>query len=156
MRRLFFREAVRRRIGYVFIDERPWDAVSAEDYRGYDLVVACNSLHLCGGGKVEALRRIIGSRPRNVFVVTETETDSLRSCAAAGGYSLKMMCERETRSPYVYHSLEEAREHRRFCCVSGSMSADEYEFRARLRPDRGSWYLDDTVNMSLLWWTDGE
>jgi SAM-dependent methyltransferase len=156
MRRLFFSEAWRLRIGHVMMDDRPWTDLSAKDYGDCDLIIACNSLHVCNGGVSDAFGRIIGIHPRNIFVATEEGPDSMQTCACNGGYSLRLVNEYEIRSPHVYHSFEEACEHWRFGVRTGARTMDEHEFASSLRVSRGHWYFDETVKVSLLWWTSGE
>jgi|WetSurMetagenome_2_1015567.scaffolds.fasta_scaffold00246_22 SAM-dependent methyltransferase len=156
MRRLFFREAGLRRIGHVKVDDRAWTESSARDYGGCDLVVSCNSLHLCRGGATDAFCRIMAMQPRNIFTVTENGSDIIRNCACDGGYILQSVIEYEILSPQVYHSLEEAYEHWRFGFGTGTKTMDEHAFASRLRLYGGHWYFDETVKVSLLWWTNRE
>ncbi|KAF0180213.1 MAG: hypothetical protein FD164_1883 [Nitrospirae bacterium] len=156
MRRLFFREAWRRGIGHVRVDERSWSYISSCDYSRCDLVIACNSLHVCEEGMIDAFRRVLAMRPRNIFVVTETGGDVLQTCADTGGYALCWSNEYEMQSPHVYHSLAEAFEHWRFASQTGARHFDEHAFASRLRISQGHWYLDENVNVSLHWWKDSE
>ncbi len=156
MRRLFFMEAWRRGIGHVAVDDRPWSGSYVRNDSCCDLVVACNSLHVCGEGMIDAFRRILAMRARNIFVATEMGADKLKTCADTGGYVLSWSTEYEMQSPHVFHSLAEAFEFWRFASQTGARQLDEHAFASRLRMTHGHWYLDENVNVSLLWWKDSE
>ncbi len=156
MRRLFFQEAWRCGIGHVAVDDRPWGDFSAGDCCRYDLILASNSLHVCGEGMIEAFRLMLAMRPQNIFVVTECGSELLSALANQGGYALQRTSHYTIQSPHVYHSVEEAYEHWRFRFGAGGNCLDKHAFASPLRLSEGHWYLDETANVSLLWWKDRE
>ena len=50
MRNLLFEEAMQRGIDWIRIDDRRWEDIPSFHFADYDLVMACNSLHLTGQG----------------------------------------------------------------------------------------------------------
>ena len=71
MRRLLFEEMFRRGMDAIEVDERRWEDISIAELRGYDLVLACNTLHLTSMGFDGALEKVFAADPDNVLVVTE-------------------------------------------------------------------------------------
>ncbi|MCK7489582.1 MAG: hypothetical protein MZU79_04565 [Anaerotruncus sp.] len=51
----------------------PWEDVTVEEASGFDLAVACNSLHLTRLGTRASLERIVAARPERVFVASELD-----------------------------------------------------------------------------------
>lgn len=153
MRRLFFENAWRWGIGHVAVDDRPWADFEDDPPESFDLAVACNSLHVCGRDEADAFRRLLSLRPRNIFIVTEKGTDQLLQYAEQRDYDLCWTNTYEMQSPYVYHSLREAYEHRHFRSGLGTACVDERTFFSLLRLRENHWYLDETVTVSLLWWS---
>lgn len=71
MRNLFYEEAFKRGIDWVNVDKRRWEVIPIPDLRDYDLIIACNSLHLTKMGFKQAIEKIFRAKPKHVFVVTE-------------------------------------------------------------------------------------
>jgi SAM-dependent methyltransferase len=90
-----------------------WEEVAPRDASGFDLVVACNSLHLTTIGAAPALGRVFEARPANVFIASESDVvpsvengrDGLYAVADRGSY--------RTENSFFYHSREEALRHLR-------------------------------------------
>jgi len=153
MRRLFFENAWRWGIGHVAVDDRSWDDFADAPHEQYDLALACNSLHACGNDQEAAFQRLLTLKPRNVFVVTEKDSGQVSNAAAHHGYALRWVNEYEMQSPHVYHSLDEAYEHWHFMSELGVAGFDMRQFAAQLRLREDHWFFDETVKVSLLWWS---
>jgi SAM-dependent methyltransferase len=153
MRRLFFQNAWRWGIGHVAVDDRPWADFHELGADGYDLVMACNTLHVCCRDQGDAFRKVVAMQPRHIFVVSELGMDPLAVIAERGGYQLQWNSHYCMQSPHVYHTLKDAFEHWRFSLHTGFMELDERQFASRLRLSENHWYLDETVTVSLLWWS---
>lgn len=67
MRNLIYEEAFKRGIDWLKVDERRWEEVTFHDYQNFDLIIACNSLHLTQAGFDHALQRIFQSSPKGLL-----------------------------------------------------------------------------------------
>ena len=57
------------------IQKSKWEDCSHQDSQIYDLILACNSLHLVHGGFVTAMTKVFEFRPLNVCFITEINND---------------------------------------------------------------------------------
>ena len=57
------------------IQKGKWEDSSHQDSQSYDLIVACNSLHLVHGGFITAMTKVFEFRPLNVCLITEINND---------------------------------------------------------------------------------
>ncbi len=57
------------------IQKSKWEESSHQDPQVYDLILACNSLHLVYGGFITAMTKIFEFRPLNVCLITEINND---------------------------------------------------------------------------------
>ena len=78
MRDLLGREARADRCDGMHIDERRWETVRCEAFRDYDLILACNTLHLTQIGFAPALAKVFAAEPKSVLVVTEFFSSEIR------------------------------------------------------------------------------
>jgi len=71
MRSVLYEEAFNRGIDRIEVSDEKWEDVALHNLANYDLIMACNSLHLRGSGFNRVLARVFEAKPKNVFVVTE-------------------------------------------------------------------------------------
>jgi SAM-dependent methyltransferase len=62
-------------ISNIDIQKGKWEDRSHQDSQIYDLIVACNSLHLVHGGFITAMAKVFEFRPINVCLITEINND---------------------------------------------------------------------------------
>ncbi len=62
-------------IANIDIQKSKWEDRSHHDSQIYDLIVACNSLHLVHGGFITAMAKVFEFRPINVCLITEINND---------------------------------------------------------------------------------
>jgi len=62
-------------ISNIDIQKGKWEDSSHQDSQSYDLIVACNSLHLVHGGFITAMTKVFEFRPLNVCLITEINND---------------------------------------------------------------------------------
>ena len=80
MRNLLFEQAMVRGIDWLRVDDRKWEDTPSFHFADYDLVMACNSLHMTGQGFERSLAKAFKTEAKNVFVVTERLPESKIPC----------------------------------------------------------------------------
>jgi len=95
----------------MYIDGRRWEAVRCEAFRGHDLILACNSLHLTQIGFARALAKVFASEPKRIVVVTEFFSPEIKIPARSGNYYMAYARIEQVGSSFAYHSQDEAMEH---------------------------------------------
>lgn len=150
MRALF--ERIRRTAGEVIcVDGRRWEHVPRDECEGYDLILACNSIHLMEGGPARSLRKIFDAGPAHVFVVSEEGLNGT-SAKVPQNYRLSWVECAETESSFAYHRIDEALAHWAF--KWGRLPSQE-ELSAlfdSLTVDRGHFCLLGRAKVGMYWW----
>jgi ubiquinone/menaquinone biosynthesis C-methylase UbiE len=113
MRSLFYKEAFRQEIDTMEVDERRWEDVPVFEYMDFDLIIACNSLHLPDMGFSASLEKVFRADPRNIFVVTEHIPEAMIRFSYAS-HTLRFAATYEADNSFAYHHLEEVFDHHRF------------------------------------------
>jgi ubiquinone/menaquinone biosynthesis C-methylase UbiE len=111
MRNLLYEESARRGVELFSADKRGWEDVRHCHANDYDLVIACNSLHLTQMGFGAALEKIFAARPENVFIASEFSRPEIAGKRQYDGYGIIFAERFETESSHVYHCLEDVFEH---------------------------------------------
>lgn len=151
MRRLLLNEASRRGIDHIRIDHRRWEDFS-DSPASFDLVIACNSLHLTALGIRDCLRKIAGLRPANIFVVSEQGV--CMHNISLGEYAYRMVLEKqiETESSFAYHSVSEAIEHWAYKHGRYPVPCEEREIRSKLILKRSHFWMNGMAFINMYWW----
>lgn len=89
----------------------PWEDIDPADLAGFDLVLACNSLHLTRVGAARALQQILEARPGNVLVVSELEPPFTSGANGGSAYEVAGSDSFRAENSFHYHSVEEALRH---------------------------------------------
>jgi hypothetical protein len=107
---LIYEEAFKRGIDWLKVNERRWEEVAFHDYQNFDLIIACNSLHLTQAGFDAALQRIFHLNPKRAFVITELHRgiEAKWNCGNYTGIFAKYY---EIESSFSYHNLDEVADH---------------------------------------------
>lgn len=152
MRTLLFEEAMKRGVDWIDIDERSWDDTPCFDYHGYDLIIACNSLHLTGAGFEQSLRKIFKTGAKNVFVVSE-RLPEIKIPWQFGDYSMLFTKSYETESSFVYHQITEVLEHHTYK-KGGHLSAhEELDIKSKLSFENDHLCIkDNNAHVGMYWW----
>ncbi|MCK7481373.1 MAG: class I SAM-dependent methyltransferase [Candidatus Moduliflexus flocculans] len=130
-------ETVRTGATAVRVIPSSWEDVPVEGVAGFDLAVACNSLHLTRLGTRESLARILAARPARVLVVSELEIpfdpggdgDPLYGLAGSGSFLAE--------NSFRYHSTEEALRHLALKVRHGQDPPSEKDFLESLVREDG-------------------
>ena len=152
MRNLLYKEAFQKRIDGLNMDERIWEEVPCYEYLDYDLILACNTLHLTQIGFDEAIAKIFRARPENVFLISEVGPPDIRVKWQQGDYTMIFTKSYEVDSSYAYHHMNEMVEHWTF--KKGRMlQPDEIRtLKERIVLQGGHLWMRDTAQVMMCWW----
>jgi hypothetical protein len=154
MRTLLFEEAMNRGIDWIDIDERRWDDTPCFAYHSYDLIIACNSLHLAGQGFDRSLAKLFETGAKNVFVVTE-RLPEIKIPWSYGNCSMLFTKSYETESSFSYHHMAEVLDHHTYK-KGGLLSAhEELDIKAKLSFENDHICIKDKAYVSMYWWQRG-
>ena len=113
MRSFLFEEMFKGSEDRVEVDDRRWEDVSLVDYRDFDLILSCNTLHLTSLGFEAALDKVFASDPARVLVVTE-HVPGTAVHFAYKSHVVAFARSYTTSSSFAYHSLHEVFDHHRY------------------------------------------
>jgi len=152
MRNLLYEEAFKGRIDEIAVDERIWEEVPCFEYLDYDLILACNTLHLTQIGFDEAMAKMFRMRPANVLLVSEVGPPTIRVKWHHENYSAVFMKSYEVDSSYAYHHFNEMVKHWAFK-KGRSLQADEIlALKDRIALQGGHLWMKDTAQVMMCWW----
>jgi SAM-dependent methyltransferase len=152
MRNLLYEEAFKRGLDRVAVDERIWEEVPCDEFLNYDLIMACNTLHLTKVGLEEAIQKIFGARPENVFLITELGSPEIRVRWCYGEYTMAFTKCYEAESSFAYHHLSEILEHWAFKEGRELYRDEVAEIKRRVVfEDRHLW-IKDAACVAMYWW----
>jgi SAM-dependent methyltransferase len=144
-------ETVRTGVPVAGVIARPWEDIAIEEVGGFDLAVACNSLHLTRLGTEESLGRILDASPARVLVASELEIpfgpDGNGRAAYRPAGSGSFLAENSFR----YHSREEALRHLALKAKHGQPRPSREEFLRGLIREDGHYVRK---RWSVLRWLD--
>lgn len=104
-------EIVRAGVTAVRVVPAPWEDVAVGDVAGFDLAVACNSLHLTGLGTRGGLERVLAAGPERIFIASELDIPFPRDAGGEAGYVVAGRGSFLAENSFRYHSREEALRH---------------------------------------------
>jgi len=152
VRGLLYEKAFSRGIDWINVDDRKWEDVPLYSrFHNYDLVMACNSLHLTGIGFDSGLDRIFQSGPKRVFLVTELY-EGFKINTSHEGYTLHFEEQYETESSFAYHDLNEAKAHWTFKKGTALTWQEELDLRSSLTYQDDHLWAKDTALVGMFWW----
>jgi len=155
MRNLLLEEAMQRGIDWISIDDRRWEDIPSFDFADYDLVMACNSLHLTGSGFEQSLRKTFKTGAKNVFVVTE-HLPEIKIPWQFGDYSMLFTKSYETESSFAYHQMAEVLDHHTYKKGGLLSTHEELDLKARLCFENNHLCIKDNANIGMYWWQKNE
>jgi hypothetical protein len=132
-----------------------------EEYSGgrrgepFDLVLACNSLHLTAGGFRKALAKLFALKPRRVLVVAEAGEAGLFNLNQPG-YSLEDFQTYETDSHFAYHDPSEVEAHWQACYGFRPGPEERGRLFRRLCREDGHWWLKERVTVRMFYYEKNE
>jgi SAM-dependent methyltransferase len=152
MRNLLYEEAFKNRIDALTVDERIWEKALCYEYLDYDLIMACNTLHLTQIGFDEALAKVFRARPENVLLISEVRPPDIRVKWQYGNYTMIFTKSYEVDSSYAYHHLNEMIEHWTFK-KGRSLYPDEIrDLKKKIILQGSHLLMKDTAQVMMCWW----
>lgn len=152
MRDLLYRNAFERDIYWIKVNERRWEDIPNFEVQNYDLMIACNSLHLTRIGFTPSLKKIFQTKPKNVFVITEFEVPDISVEWEYGEYTLAFSRCQEVESSFAYHCVDELAEHWAFL-EGRKLNIYEIErIKSKAILEFDHIWLKYKVNTGIYWW----
>jgi SAM-dependent methyltransferase len=150
MRSLLFEEAFRKDIDNVEVDDRRWEDVPLFEFMNYNLVIACNTLHLTGMGFAGALEKIFAADPACVLIATEhVPGEVVRFAYPSHTVARAKTC--ETDSSFGYHSLQEVLEHHRYKKGRDLGRDEEFAIIDRITVENGHLWIKESARVGMYW-----
>ena len=150
MRSLFFKEAFKRGIDSIEVECRKWEEVPVFELMGYDLIMACNSLHLPETGFQEAFDKVFRADPAHVFLVTEHIPQSMIRFAYQS-HVLRFARTCDADDSFAYHKLNEVFECQRYEKGRKLSPVEENALIERVRMRDDHYWLDATTKVGMYW-----
>jgi len=150
MRSLLFEEAFAGNIDSIDVDERPWEEIPVFELVGYDLIMACNSLHLPEIGFAASLDKAMRADPAYLFVVTEhVPSEMIRFAYPHHVMRYARSCRID--DSFAYHSREEVFECQ--SCEKGRplSSEEERSLAGRISFRENHFWLNATAQVGMYW-----
>jgi len=136
----------------ITVDTRSWEDVNPSELCDYDLILACNSLHLFRSGFREAIKKVFSAGTAHIFIVTEQALDGLRRYAEVNDYRLIYSVLQERESSFVYHSRSEAIEHWLFRYCTDPNDVEKQDLFSRLIEVKGHFRLKGKATVYSYYW----
>ena len=152
MRSLLYDEAGKRGIDWIKTDDKTWEDITYQDYRRYDLIIACNTLHLTQMGFEQALLKTFKLNPSNVFVVTEVGFPEIKIKWEYDDYRMLFAKSYEIESSFAYHDLGEVIEHWEFKKNRKLSTSERFNIESMLVSKDGHFWINETAYMGMYWW----
>lgn len=152
MRNLFYEEVFKNRIDGLNVDERTWEKVPCDEYSDYDLIIACNTLHLTQIGFEMALAKIFRTGPRNVVLITELEPPAICMKWPFGDYTTVFTKSFEVDNSYAYHHLNEVVEHWTFIKGRVLQPHEMSDLKKKIILKDGHLWIKHTSRILMRWW----
>jgi SAM-dependent methyltransferase len=152
MRNLLYEEAFKNKIDRLTVDERTWEELACFEYVDYDLIMACNTLHLTQIGFDEALAKVFRARPENVLLISEVKPPEIRVNWHHNRYTMVFTKSYETDSSHAYHHVDEMVEHWTFKKGRGLQPFEIDALKEKLVLDAGHLWIRDTAQVMMCWW----
>jgi SAM-dependent methyltransferase len=151
MRNLLYEETFKNTINGLAVDERIWEEVHSYEFLDYDLIIACNTLHLTQIGFEEALAKVFRAGPKNVFIVLEPDSPNSWVKRSYDDYALLFTKSYEEENSYAYHHLNEMLEHWTFIKVKGrTPQPDEIsDLKKRIVVQEGHLWIKNTSRIMI-------
>ncbi len=151
MRSLLYEQSFKRGIDWINVDDRRWEDVSAIEYEDYDLIMACNSLHLTQTEFLNALQKAFRTGSKNVFLITE-KVPGVRIKWQYDNYRMLFSKFYETESSFPYHDFQEAYEHWSFKKGRRPYPDEAMNIRSQIVFEDDHLWIKGKAYMGMYWW----
>jgi len=151
MRNLLYEEAFKNRIDGLNVDDRIWEEVPCYEYSDYDLIIACNTLHLTTMGFEKALEKIFRTRPQNIFLITEMEPPEIQKKWLDRAYSNVFSKSFDVDNPYAYHHFDEMVKHWAFIKGKSPRPDEIADLKKKVVLKDGHLWIEYTSRVLMYW-----
>lgn len=155
MRRLLYDEAFKRGIDWIKVEDKKWEDIEPGYLKGYDLIIASNSIHLTEIGFHESLQKIFECKPKHVFFITE-HCPKIKIQWPNDEYALLFSQCYQTESSFAYHHMDEVFEHCSFIKGHSLCQEEKTDIKARLTFSHDHLWIKDTALVYMFWWKINE
>jgi cyclopropane fatty-acyl-phospholipid synthase-like methyltransferase len=152
MRNLLYEASQRRSIDTISVDRRSWEEFPDDYMQDYDLIIACNSLHLTQMGFSAALEKVFAAQVKNVFVASETCLPEIMGERTYHDYTMVLKKSFLTESSHVYHCQEEALEHWSFRHGRVPGPFERNAILAELTYENNHLWQKGFAETDIFWW----
>lgn len=152
MRSLLYEESFKRGIDWINVDGRRWEEIPSHHLKNYDLIIACNSLHLTEMGFGHAVEKIFSAGPKNVLVITEVGPPEIKVKWQYGDYAMAFTKCFEADSSFAYHRMDEVFDHWAFKKSRPLYSDEARNVKSMLVVEDGHLWIKDTAYVGMYWW----
>lgn len=156
MREILAQECRRTGIWPERVESRCWEEVPLGELKDFDLILACNSLHLCSWGLKKALRKVFAAGPDHVCLITEFSLRGERLGPAPAAYQLHGRRAFTCDSSMAYHHVAEVLEHLRLRLNRRPSAAEVAQVCRQLSFRNDHLWLKSSATVHLLWWQKEE
>jgi SAM-dependent methyltransferase len=153
MQALFRQNAASAAVGNFSIEERRWENLPLGSLSGFDLILACNSLHATNVGFAAALEKVFAAGASHVFVVAEAPYSAVLKSAKPPDCMLVHSEIRDIPSSWAYHRPEEALDHAAFRKGCRLEDRERDHILISLVFEDEHFWLKNTARVRLEWWT---
>ena len=152
MRILLREEMKREQAKAISVNRRSWEEASCEAFRDFDLILACNSLHLCPLGFRSALDKVFAASSKRVMVVTEFFSPEIRIPVRYKKYRLEYGRIERVNNSFAYHTIEEAMAH--WAANQGRRPdvREREEIKQKLVQVGDHLWMEDSALVGLFFW----
>lgn len=120
--------------------------------KDYDLIMACNSLHLTEIGFKLSLEKIFHAKPKNVFVITEIGPPEIKVKWQYGEYTMLFAKSYETECSFAYHTIEDITDYWSFIKDRRLKEFEVEGIKSKVVFERDHMWLKDTAHVGMYWW----
>lgn len=138
----------------VSIDSRTWEEIPLAHLQGYDLMIACNSLHVTACGFSQAFDKIVRAAPRHICIVSETRFAPTAIRRPAHCYRLLWQRQLTADSSLAYHSYTEVWEHFQHRWGRPPTAAEKTDLKKALTYADQHYWLRQEAHITVWWWSN--
>ena len=151
MKNLLYEESLKRGIDIFSVDARRWEDFPDNHIQDFDLIIACNSLHLTQMNFSAALEKVFAAKPQNMFIISECCFLEIMGKKRYRDLTMVFSECFNTESSYAYHCLDDVFEHWSF---RHGRFPGRFERQAALSEViyDGHLWIKDFVTTGIHWW----
>lgn len=153
MRALLYKEAQTKGIQLLSVDSRRFEDIPVLTYQNYDLVIACNCVHLMDMSTEMVLDRIFSLDAKVVCIVSELNVIKNKVKVNLPNYEMKLLRVFYADTSFAYHSLKEAFEHFEFVKMRTLSSSERNQIYKELVFEKGHfWHRSKELFGIYIWY----